>query len=91
MKKSVNRFLIIITALVAMVVITSLGLSHVVTAEPNSQLQKDSKILVKNLTYVKDTRTNLCFAVYHALRNSAITTVPCSVLATRTPPYRVVE
>jgi hypothetical protein len=38
----------------------------------------NAKGLVKSVKYIKDTRTGLCFAVYHFYRHSAITRVPCN-------------
>jgi len=47
----------------------------------SNQLQKDAKSLVKQITYIRDKRTGVCFAVFHAYRHSAISWVPCPTVA----------
>lgn len=58
-------------------------------AQPNDIMRIDAKKMIKNLTYIKDSRTGLCFAAYNVLRNSALTTIPCNVL--HTMPYKEIK
>jgi hypothetical protein len=75
-----NKYKAIITMAVFVLItaLTVLFVDRRADANPSTQLQKGANSLVKKLTYIKDSRTGLCFAVYHVFRNSAITVVPCA-------------
>lgn len=72
-----KKVLIVIIIMVVLASAAFIGGVCSAQAQPNNVMQKDAAAMVRSLTYIKDNKTNLCFAVINSFSRSAVTTVPC--------------